>query len=54
LSFSYGRALQEPALQAWKGQAAHVRNAQNALLKRARLNGAACEGKYTAALETAG
>jgi len=53
LSFSYGRALQEPALQAWKGQAAHVRNAQNALLKRARLNGAACEGKYTAAMETA-
>jgi fructose-bisphosphate aldolase class I len=54
LSFSYGRALQEPVLQAWKGQATHMRNAQNALLKRARLNGAACEGKYTAAMETAG
>lgn len=53
LSFSYGRALQEPALQAWKGQATHMRNAQNALLKRARLNGAAREGKYTTAMETA-
>ena len=53
LSFSYGRALQEPALQAWKGQAANMRNAQNALLKRARLNGAAREGKYTAAMEAA-
>jgi fructose-bisphosphate aldolase class I len=53
LSFSYGRALQEPALQAWKGQATHMRNAQNALAKRARLNGAASEGKYTAAMEAA-
>jgi fructose-bisphosphate aldolase, class I len=53
LSFSYGRALQEPALQAWKGQATAMRNAQNALLKRARLNSAAREGKYTAAMETA-
>ncbi len=53
LSFSYGRALQEPALQAWKGQATHMRNAQNALLKRARLNSAAREGKYATAMEAA-
>jgi fructose-bisphosphate aldolase class I len=53
LSFSYGRALQEPPLQAWKGQATNVRNAQSALLKRARLNSAAREGKYTAAMEAA-
>lgn len=53
LSFSYGRALQEPALQAWKGQAAHARNGQDALLKRARLNGAACRGQYSAAMEAA-
>ncbi|UUZ78037.1 fructose-bisphosphate aldolase class I [Polaromonas sp. P1(28)-13] len=53
LSFSYGRALQEPALQAWKGQAAHARNSQDALLKRARLNSAACQGQYTAAMEAA-
>ena len=51
LSFSYGRALQDPALKAWKGQAANARATQNALLKRARLNGAAREGKYVPALE---
>ncbi len=51
LSFSYGRALQDPALKAWKGQAANARETQNALLKRARLNGAAREGKYVPALE---
>ncbi|HMC16800.1 MAG TPA: class I fructose-bisphosphate aldolase [Albitalea sp.] len=51
LSFSYGRALQDPVLQAWKGQAANLRRAQDALLERARLNGAACEGRYDAAME---
>lgn len=51
LSFSYGRALQDPVLQAWRGQAGRVRQAQDALLKRARLNGAASEGKYDAAME---
>lgn len=53
LSFSYGRALQEPALQAWKGQAANERASRDALLKRARLNGAACDGRYNAAMEAA-
>ncbi len=53
LSFSYGRALQEPVLQAWKGQAVNVRGAQDALLQRARLNGAAREGRYDAAMEAA-
>jgi fructose-bisphosphate aldolase class I len=51
LSFSYGRALQEPALQAWRGQAAQVRSAQAALLARARANGAACMGRYEPGLE---
>ncbi len=51
LSFSYGRALQEPALQAWKGQAVNARSAQAALLERARLNGAAREGRYDPAME---
>ena len=51
LSFSYGRALQEPALQAWKGQAVNVRSAQDALLERARLNSAAREGRYDSAME---
>ncbi|MDM0105424.1 fructose-bisphosphate aldolase class I [Variovorax sp. J22R24] len=52
LSFSYGRALQDPALQAWQGKADLARPAQDALRKRARLNGAASEGKYDAAMES--
>jgi fructose-bisphosphate aldolase class I len=53
LSFSYGRALQAPALKAWRGVAANRAAAQQALLKRSRLNSAARQGKYTAALEAA-
>ncbi|RDK03284.1 class I fructose-bisphosphate aldolase [Paraburkholderia lacunae] len=51
LSFSYGRALQEPPLQTWKGEASNVDEAQKALLKRARLNGAAALGQYDASQE---
>jgi fructose-bisphosphate aldolase class I len=51
LSFSYGRALQEPPLQAWKGQASNVAQAQQVLLKRARLNSAAALGQYEAVQE---
>jgi len=51
LSFSYGRALQQPVLQAWQGQAENVVAAQQALLKRARLNGAAQRGEYESAME---
>jgi fructose-bisphosphate aldolase class I len=54
LSFSYGRALQDPVLQAWKGQAANVRRAQEALLERARLNSAARAGRYDASMESTG
>ena len=53
LSFSYGRALQAAALDAWRGTAAKKAAAQQALLKRARLNGAARDGKYAAAMEAA-
>lgn len=53
LSLSYGRALQEPAMQAWRGDPANAAAAQAALYKRARLNGAARRGEYTAAMETA-
>ena len=53
LSFSYGRALQEPVLSAWRGQAANVSIAQHALLRRARLNSAARAGRYDAAMEAA-
>lgn len=48
LSFSYGRALQQPALHAWQGKRENIKAAQDALYKRARLNGAARYGKYKA------
>jgi fructose-bisphosphate aldolase class I len=51
LSFSYGRALQAPALKAWKGEAANAPAAQQAYHHRARLNGAARSGGYTEAME---
>ncbi|HEY5013929.1 MAG TPA: class I fructose-bisphosphate aldolase [Acidimicrobiia bacterium] len=51
LSFSYGRALQAPAIKAWGGSDDKVAAGQAALLKRARLNGAARSGSYTADLE---
>ena len=51
LSFSYGRALQEPPLSAWRGETANVAKAQDAFHHRARLNGAARWGKYNDAME---
>jgi fructose-bisphosphate aldolase class I len=54
LRFSYGRALQDPVLHAWKGQAGNALDAQKALLLRARLNSLACQGKYSAAMESPG
>ncbi|WP_018403141.1 class I fructose-bisphosphate aldolase [Marinobacter gelidimuriae] len=51
LSFSYGRALQEPAQKAWAGKLDNKHAAQNAMLKRARLNGAASTGEYKAEME---
>jgi len=51
LSISYGRALQQPALQAWMGQAENRTAAQQALLKRARLNSLARRGEYNSAME---
>jgi fructose-bisphosphate aldolase class I len=53
LSFSYGRALQAPALKAWKGQPANRPAAQQAFWHRARLNSAARTGNYTQAMERA-
>jgi len=52
LSISYGRALQQPALQAWKGKAENVKAAQQALLKRSRLNSLARQGTYDTSMET--
>jgi fructose-bisphosphate aldolase class I len=51
LSFSYGRALQAPALKAWKGEAANLDAGRNAFLHRAKLNSAARSGSYTADME---
>jgi len=53
LSFSYGRALQEPVLKTWAGQAGNVSAAQKAYYHRAKMNGAARFGKYTAEQEKA-
>jgi fructose-bisphosphate aldolase class I len=52
LSFSYGRALQEPALHAWQGKTENTAVTQQALYQRALLNGAARTGEYTPVMET--
>lgn len=53
MSFSYGRALQAPALKAWGGKKENFDAGQQAFLKRARLNGEARYGRYTEAMEKA-
>lgn len=53
LSFSYGRALQAPALAAWQGKEENFAAGQRALLKRAKLNSLAHLGKYEVAMESA-
>ena len=52
LSFSYSRAVQQPALEIWKGEEANVAAAQRALVHRAGCNSAARRGLYTAEMET--
>ena len=52
LSISYGRALQQPVLEAWQGKSENVEAAEVALLKRARLNSLARQGHYKPNLET--
>ncbi len=51
LSFSYARALQEPALEAWRGQAPNVSEAQRIFYHRAHLNSAARCGEYSSEME---
>jgi fructose-bisphosphate aldolase class I len=53
LSFSYGRALQAPVLDAWRGSDANVDAAKRAYHHRAKLNGAARYGKYSREMEKA-
>lgn len=51
LAFSFARAIQQPALEIWHGEAAHVLAAQQALVQRARCNRAARRGEYNSAME---
>jgi fructose-bisphosphate aldolase, class I len=53
VSFSYARALQDPALKAWKGEAGNVAEAQKIFYHRAKMNGAARSGSYTKQMEAA-
>jgi len=52
LSFSFARAIQQPALEIWRGEEANVAAAQKALYHRARCNRFARLGEYTPAMET--
>ena len=52
LSFSYGRALQQPALKAWMGQSDNKEAAQKAFSHRALMNKLASKGKWQNELET--
>jgi fructose-bisphosphate aldolase, class I len=54
VSFSYGRALQEDALTAWAGKEENERSAQDAFVKRARLNALAQKGDYDSSMEKEG
>jgi fructose-bisphosphate aldolase class I len=51
LSFSFARAIQQPALELWRGKEANVKAAQQALLHRASCNRAARRGEYSSAME---
>ena len=51
LTFSFSRAIQQPALEIWQGEEANVLAAQKALYHRATCNRAARRGEYNAAIE---
>jgi fructose-bisphosphate aldolase class I len=53
LSFSYGRALQAPAINAWRGDPANVEEAQKAFYRRSKFNSAARTGSYAPEMEAA-
>ena len=53
LSFSYGRALQDPCLKTWAGKKENINSAQAALLHREKCNSLACLGTYTENMERA-
>ncbi len=51
LSFSFARAIQQPAMQIWNGEEIHATEAQQALYHRAKCNGAARRGEYNLKME---
>jgi fructose-bisphosphate aldolase class I len=51
MAFSFARAIQQPALEIWQGEEAHVLTAQQAPYHRANCNRAARRGEYNASLE---
>jgi fructose-bisphosphate aldolase class I len=53
LTYSFGRALQYPALEIWGGRTENVERAQSALLHRLRMSSAALSGEYSAELDRA-
>jgi fructose-bisphosphate aldolase class I len=52
LTFSFGRALQQPAIATWRGDDANVSAAQAELTRRGKLNGLAALGKYAPSMES--
>ena len=51
VSFSFARAIQQPALDVWKGQESNVEEAQKLLLTRAKICSKARQGLYTTEME---
>ncbi|WP_245927400.1 class I fructose-bisphosphate aldolase [Aphanothece hegewaldii] len=51
ITFSYARAIQQPALEYWRGNDANIANAQQLLLHRAKCNSAASLGQYSSQME---
>jgi len=51
LTFSYGRALQAPALKSWSGKDKNISSAQDAFMKRAKFNSLATKGEFSADME---
>ena len=51
LTFSFGRALQAPALKSWSGKDKNISSAQDAFMKRAKFNSLATKGEFSADME---
>lgn len=51
VTFSFARAIQQPAIEAWKGENKNIKEAQQILYKRAKLDAAARRGEYNNEME---